>query len=38
MLVSMLLLNLRGNKTVYDSAVINTIWFDFDHNKDVINV
>jgi len=26
---------LKGNKTVYDSAVINTIWFDFDHNKDV---
>ena len=22
-------------KTVYDSAVINTIWFDFDHDKDV---
>lgn len=26
---------LKGAKTVYDSAVINTIWFDFDHNKDV---
>jgi len=26
---------LKGNKTVYDSAAINTIWFDFDHNKDV---
>ena len=22
-------------KTVYDSAALNTIWFDFDHNKDV---
>jgi len=22
-------------KTTYESAIINTIWFDFDHNKDV---
>ena len=22
-------------KTSYDSAVINTIWFDFDHDKDI---
>jgi len=25
----------EGTKVNYDSAVINTIWFDFDHNKDV---
>ena len=24
---------LEGSKTVYDSAAINTVWFDFDHNK-----
>ena len=22
-------------KTDYDSAIIDTIWFDFDHNKDI---
>ena len=26
---------INNNKTVYDSAVINTVWFDFDHDKDV---
>ncbi len=26
---------LEGSKTVYDSAAINTVWFDFDHDKDV---
>jgi|TARA_R100001530_G_scaffold136366_2_gene116759 hypothetical protein len=26
---------LKGGKTNYDSAIINTIWFDFDHDKDV---
>ena len=26
---------IEGKKVNYDSAVINTIWFDFDHNKDV---
>ena len=25
----------ESNKTIYDSAVLNTIWFDFDHNTDV---
>jgi len=24
-----------NGKTNYDSAIINTVWFDFDHNKDV---
>jgi len=26
---------MEGSKTNYESAIINTIWFDFDHNKDV---
>ena len=26
---------LESGKTDYDSAIINTIWFDFDHDKDV---
>ena len=26
---------LDNGKTIYDSAVINTVWFDFDHDKDV---
>ena len=26
---------IEGKKVNYDSAVINTIWVDFDHNKDV---
>ena len=25
----------KDGKTVYDSAVITTLWFDFDHNTDI---
>ena len=30
------LMDKKGKKTDYSSAVINTLWFDFDHNTKVI--